>query len=174
MIKTMEKKLCMPNFPGVIETKSFLKGRVRFYVPLIVGNPQNADIINTQMVKLKGIIAVETNTISGSVLINYNEEEIPPTIVFGVVIKLLGLEEELERIPQPILTKEINNIASALNHAIYDYSKGLVDLWSGVPMLLGILGIRQVLRSQATLPGGITLLWWSYSHLMSRREKQHV
>lgn len=149
-----------------IETKHLLPGRVRFQVPKLVGNDIEIQRINKQMKRIEGVNSIEANRISGSVVIRYQPEKLEPELLFAALIRLLGLEEELERTPPSLLTKEIQNIGKALNHALYSSTGGVIDLWTVVPLVLLGLGVRHILTQRpVTFPSGITMLWWAYAAL---------
>lgn len=152
-----------------IVTKHLLPGRVRFHIPLLVGDDAGVTRIEDQLSGVEGVDSVEANQISGSVVICYQPEKIAPELLFAALIRLLGLEKELEQTPPPLIAKEIRNIGEALNRAVYTSTDGLVDLWTTIPLVLLVLGARRIIREQTlTFPTGFTLVWWAYMALFRR------
>lgn len=168
--KQKEKSSPLLNIRGPINTSHLLPGRVRFHVPIIKSSVESAKILTEQLPKIKGLEYLTINKINGSVLIKYDSTILGPELLVAVIIRLLGLEKELERRPQPIIGKEIKEIADSLNRAVYEKTGGIIDLWTALPILLAALGIKKLLteRSANMLPAGLTLLWWSYTSLLHK------
>ena len=149
-----------------IETQHVLPGRVRFRVPLLVGNDDDVQRIERQLSRVDGIDQVQANRISGSVVIRYQPEHISPELLFAALIRLLDLEKELERTPQPALAKQLRQLGDALNRAVYSKSDGFIDLWTAIPLVLLGLGVRKIVQEKSlTFPNGFTLAWWAYMAL---------
>jgi copper chaperone CopZ len=54
----------------------YVPGRLRIQTPFIHGNPQNATIFEKNVQGLEGITLVETNPVTGSALIHFDENKI--------------------------------------------------------------------------------------------------
>ena len=130
-LKREKKKasLQIPSFRGVIEVKSAINGRIRFKAPTLKNNKEGFVELKKQLERISSIKTVETNYITGSLLITY-EEDIKPTLIVGVIIKLLGLEEEVKGGTSSLVTKESQGLKESLNLAIDEKTKGLLDLRS--------------------------------------------
>jgi hypothetical protein len=170
--KKVKQQRAQPTSPLMqlkwpIATKHFFPGRVRFQIPLLVGDDDGRQRIETQLQRVDGVDSVQTNRVSGSVLIHYQTDRIAPELLFAALIRLLGLEQELERTPEPIVSKEIRNIGEALNRAVYAGTDGLFDLWTGIPLVLLLLGVRKIMTegTLGSFPAGFTLVWWAYMAL---------
>jgi hypothetical protein len=162
--KTMKKNTGFLNFYGVIETKHVLPGRMRVHVPKIIGNEDLKKKFVDQMNQLEDILDVDASTVTGSITIRYNEDKIEQPLLFALLIRLLGLEEEVERLPQSVIAKSIRNGLDSLNRGVYEYSQGYLDLWTAVPFLLTGLGVYSMIKNpQNKFPAGFTMLWWAYS-----------
>ena len=161
----------LPSIRGKLTAVHALPGRLRFNSPLLEGLPNSVQRqISTEVKKVEGIHVVDINPHSGSLLVTFDTSRIDPLVVHGMVTKVLGLEQEFERSPDGLLTKEIDLIGRALNQQIYQSSGGLMDLRSSLMMSVLILALyRIVIQGDRTLPGGINLLWWTY--VMARRGK---
>ena len=147
-----------------IETKHLLPGRVRFSIPLLVGNDDSVERIEQQLQRVDGIDSVSANKISGSVIIRYQPQKIAPELLFAALIRVLGLEKELERTPQPVIAKGVQHVGNALNHAVYSSTHGILDLWTALPLVLLTLGVRKMVTERTlSFPTGFTLLWWAYN-----------
>ena len=155
---------------GPIETKHLLPGRVRFQVLSLVGDHSGTEKVTEQVQRIEGVRSVEVNEISGSVLIRYRHDIIQPEILFVALVRLLGLEKELEQAPQPTLVRELRDMGEAANRAVYVRTGRLLDLWSTIPLVLGIIGARKLLSQRnAAFPAGVTMIWWAYSALFRGR-----
>ena len=109
-----------------------------------------------QMPKIKGVSRVQISTITGSVLIQFDDNEIQPELLYTVLIRLLGLEKELERVPQSAVLKEIRLMGDSLNRSVLERTGGIIDLWTAIPIVLGLVGIRKIMAQGAlALPSRI-------------------
>jgi hypothetical protein len=118
------------------------------------------------MSRADGIESVNVSRITGSALLFFDRSKVEAAVVFGAVLKVLGLESEVEKTPDAFFAKGINNGAEALNRALYEKSGGLVDLWTAIPIALAALGIYKLSKPGGfNVPGGFTLLWWAYMQL---------
>jgi hypothetical protein len=150
-----------------IKTKHLLPGRVRFQIPLMRGKESELEMACRQISKIEGIISIEHNSIIGSILIYFNEKMIQADLIYAAFIRVLNLEKELEETPPSALGKEIKTISHSLNQVVYGKSNGFIDLRTSIPLILGIIGISQIVAKKTPLfPTGVTLLWWAYNALM--------
>lgn len=151
---------------GPVRTGHSLPGRLRLHVDSLVGDHKTSRDLAARFSRLKGIRSAEANPVTGSVLIHYDQEAVRPEVLFGAVVKLLGLEEELERVPTPVLTRELGLLGRSLDRAVYEKSGGLVNGWSLLLLGLAALGIRRALNDSTRLwPAGLTMVWWAVNGL---------
>lgn len=154
----------LPSIRGKLETAHALPGRLRFVSPLLEGlQGSTQKKIGAEIKKIDGIQTVDINAQTGSLLIVYDHSVMQPYVVHGIVVKVLGLENDLEKSPDGLLTREIALIGRSLNQQIYQSSGGLMDLRSSLMISILMLAIyRIVVQGDRALPGGINLLWWTY------------
>jgi hypothetical protein len=153
----------LPSFAGVIETAHVLPGRVRFRAPGLVGRDTLAKELQKRLAKLEGIESAAVSPISGSVLLRFAPERVTPELLLGAVIRLLGLEKEIQRPPRSRIGEGIRHTGEALNRAVHEQTSGMIDLWTALAVLLVVLGIRQIAAGNRAL--GWPLLWWAYLSL---------
>lgn len=155
------------NRTGPINTMSNLPGRVRFRCDKLIGNTDAGTILTENLTKIPGVGSVEVNIISGSALILYDTQGLSPELLFTAMLKLLGLEDEFLRTPQPTLAREINAMGNSLNRAVYDLTGGVTDLWTTMFIVFALVGISKLRKDRvAAFPGGVTLLWWVYNSVI--------
>lgn len=155
------------DFRGPIETVSNLPGRVRFRTETLIGNEQAEAATVENLPKIPGVQSVQVNVTSGSVLILYDPEELSPELLLTAMLKLLGLEEEFLRTPEPAVARELRNIGESLNRTVYEVTGGLVDLRTAILITLAAGGMYKLGRdSLRAFPAGFTLLWWAYTSLL--------
>ena len=153
-----------------IRTRHILPGRIRFEADVLKNDAKAEQFLVEQMSRVKGVSKVQISTITGSVLVQFEEKEIQPELLYTVLIRLLGLEKELERTPQPVVLKEIRLMGDSLNRAVLERTGGIIDLWTAIPIVLGLVGIRKIMAQRAlAFPAGFTLLWWAYHSLFHER-----
>lgn len=160
--------LLRTNWP--IKTVHLIPGRVRFRIPLMVGKESDLKQVCSDMKKITGVNAVEFNAVTGSILFHFEERNVRADLLFAALIRLLGLEEELTKVPTSKLNKEFQNIVEALNQAVYSKTNGIIDLYTALPIILAVLGVSKIVSERSlTLPTGLTLLWWAYNALTSKK-----
>jgi hypothetical protein len=97
--------------------------------------------------------------VSGSVLVHFAPDRVKPDMLLGAAIRLLGLERDVQR-PLPSFVGEgIRQAGESLNHAVYEQTGGVVDLWTSVTLLLVAAGVQQLAAGNQF---GWPLLWWAY------------
>ena len=159
----------LPMFQtGPIQIAHALPGRIRFVIPDLRKGGETMKQGLDQLGTLRGIDSVAHSTVSGSVVVRFNQELIPPPMLFSAVARLLGLEHELDKPLTPVVIKELREIGGSVNRMIYDESFGMLDLRTiAVGGLLIAGGRKLLLEKWATVPTGLTLLWWAF-HLINR------
>jgi copper chaperone CopZ len=170
--KTKVPRSAILNLQGPIYTSHLLPGRVRFHIPILKNNDHQIAKIKENLEKIKGIQSVEANRSTGSILLYFDEAQIKADLLAAALIRLLGLEKELEKTPQPVIPREIRQVGTSLNRAVYDKTGGFIDLWSAIPLLLIVLGGRKLLADRAlSTPTAMTLLWWGYNSLFHEKSR---
>ncbi len=169
--KKTGKQTGLPSLPGKLEAVHALPGRLRLNSPLLEDIHNNIHRkISTEITKVEGIHSADINALSGSLLVTFDSSRVDPVIVHGVVIRVLGLEQDFEKSPEGLLTREIELFGRALNQQVYQASGGMMDLRSSLMMGMLMLALyRIVIQGDRTIPGGINLLWWTY--VMTNRGK---
>lgn len=152
----------VPSFPGVIETVHLLPGRARFRTPHLVGRRPEGEVLKRQLARLNGVVGVEVNSISGSICLRFDDDRLKPELLLAAIIRLLGLEREIERAPRSRIGREIQETGEALNRAMYERTGGMIDFHTAMPLLLVMLGVRNIVAGRML---GWPLLWWAYRAL---------
>lgn len=157
-----EEKIKIPRFStGPIQTAHLLPGRLRFRVPSLASDEMSRRIVTERFSKLQGVDSIEVRPVSGSVLIQYQKDEVAPEMLFAALVRLLDLEEELDKAPKPLITRELKAMGESLNRGIYEKTGGVIDLWTGLLILLAGYGVRKMIKDPArAFPAGFTLVWW--------------
>lgn len=147
-----------------VETVHVIPGRVRFRVPAIVSSTDNAQLVVDTLGKLEAVEHVEASSITGSVLIRYRAGDLSPELLFAALVRILGLEKELEKAPQAAVVREAQDVGRCVNRSLYDKTGGIMDLRGALLVLLLFVGVRKILLERGrALPPGATLLWWAAS-----------
>jgi len=144
-----------------IKTIHYIPGRVRFEIPAIKNNQGAAGLVQEQLKNVKGVFTIEASPISGRVLIEYDPSLLEAEILFAALIKVLGLEKEMESIPDSKASKEINFLFRFLNRAIFDQTNGLLDLNSSISILFSLIAGKQYLGGSLRKPSVMALFWWA-------------
>lgn len=157
----MNKKM-LPDFYGILEVQHYIKGRIRLKVNSLIQDDEKAKELVGKLASLNGIEDISVNTLIGSVLIKFSEEVVDPITLIGAVLSILGLEEEVFDKKNGKLFSEMREVIESIDFAIYNKTKGILDLKSTIALLFIINGIRKI-RQNPIMPNGVNLLWWGFN-----------
>ena len=154
----------LPRVRGKFEVLHTMPGRIRFRIPMLESQDNEViDAVKKELIRLPEIKRVEVNPVSGSLVLEYNEGKINASIICGILLKLLGLEDALDAQPQSIAQKDLNLIGTSLNRQVYNSTAGIFDLTSALALTIFVLGSYKIIVQQdRNAPGGFSLLWWAY------------
>ena len=147
----------LPNFKDILEVKHSIPGRIRIQCKVLKDNPHGEQALLNTFSKIPGITEISINPYIGTILIKYKEETI-----IGIILKVLGLEDEAHNENRSLITKESVDILDSLSHTIYEKTNGILDLKSAVMLLLGTYAVYDIKTRPEVRPAGITCLWWLY------------
>ena len=169
--KKFRRRTVMPMLrTGPVQTAHWMPGRVRLRVPSLADNSQGAAMVREKLPTIEGVQSVALNPATGSVLIAYREGVVRPELLFAAVVRLMNLDAELKRMPEPAVTRELRDILGSANRMVYDRTGGLVDLWSAGLIILAAIGIQRLLvQGIRAFPAGLTLVWWGLASLLGGR-----
>ena len=154
-------EICWP-----IRTRHLLPGRVRFEIPMMVGETERLGTAVEQVARIEGVTSAECSAVTGSVLIRFDENKLAADLLMAALIRLLGLEAELERLPPSTVGKGITETGRALDQAVYSRTSGFIDLRTMLPLALGTIGLwRLLVQRSGSLPSALTMAWWAYASL---------
>ena len=113
---------------------------------------------------------MRVNSVTGSILIYFDEKIIESSFLYLIVLKLLHLEEEALKNKPGKIKVLLKQTFEAVDMAIYNKSKGYLDLKTLVAGIFAFYGIKK-LRKFPELPAGATLLWWAFIFLSEGKRK---
>ena len=149
----------LPNFKDILEVKHSIPGRIRIQCKVLKDNPHGKQALLNTFSQIPGITEISINPYIGTILIKYEEETIQPMLIIGIILKVLGLEDEAHSENKSLVTKER---LDSLSHTIYEKTNGILDLKSSVMLLLGTYAVYDIKTRPGVRPAGITCLWWLY------------
>ncbi len=152
------------GFKGVVEIKHAIPGRIRFFIPILKNNPDGCDKLQKQLVKAEVIREIKINPVIGSLLMIYDEDGTDEATLTGVIVKLLGLEDQVDESPLSSAGKEIKQMMKSLNTSVYEYSNGMIDLNNLITLAFFSMGAYSLIRNPRMLPSGLSLLYWAYNN----------
>ena len=153
----------LPSFHGIAEVRASIPGRIRLYMPAVTANPETAAKMKKQMEETGAVRNVSINPSTGSVLFLYDETQVEASVVEGAAIRLMGLDEAIQRQPVSKMEKSLKMLWNSINHGVMETTNGWMDARMLAGTAISIAAIRSLIIHGAVLPGGITLLWWASS-----------
>ena len=160
----------LQSFYGVIQVKHYQNGRLRLQTEVLKDDEELKEEFLNNICKIEGINSVEVNSVTGSILIYFDEKIIESSFLYLIVLKLLHLEEEALK-NKPGKVKELLKQAfESVDMAIYNKSRGYLDLKTLAAGIFAFYGIKK-LREIPKLPTGTTLLWWAFIFLSEGKRK---
>lgn len=123
----------LPSFRGIAEVRASLPGRMRLYLPAVSANHEAAEEMKRQLEAT------------------------------GVVLKLMGLTDALQKEPVSRIQSGLNTLMAAINHGLLEATNGLLDVRTLAGCALTFAGVKSLAVSGAAVPGAMTLLWWAAS-----------
>ncbi len=164
VIKSRKGKSNLPSFSNVLEVKHQMPGRIRFKCPKLIDNIHEATELKRQLIKVQGIHDVSTNDVTGSILIEYDHETIDPSLLIAALVKLLHLEDGIDRNQMAKLRREVVSVGNAVNHGLMSMTAGWVDTKTVLPVAFVSMAAYQLVSGTSRLlPSPLTLLFWAYN-----------
>jgi hypothetical protein len=158
------------NAPSIISVVHRIPGRIRLRVPSLIGRDETALRLRTTLGRIDSVSAVGVSPATGSVLFEYDKDRVSADTLAAAVIRLLGLERELDKDVQPESLTELRKFEKSLNRAVYEKSGGTLDLRTAMFIVLAVMGIQRILKQGSmALPAGFTLLWWAGNGLLGKK-----
>ena len=153
----------LPSFHGIAEVRASIPGRIRLYMPAVSIHPDAAARMKKQMEETGAVHEVTINPSTGTVLFLYDEAQVEASVVEGAAIRLMGLDEAIQRQPVSKMEKGLQTLLDSVNHGVLETTGGWMDARMLAGTTLSVAAIRAIMRNGAVWPGGITLLWWASS-----------
>ena len=80
---------------------------------------KSIDLVNV-CDKIPGIISIRINENLGTILIEYDTDVLQPLLIIGIILKVMELEDTINKSPTSLIDKESANLADSLNRAIFE------------------------------------------------------
>jgi hypothetical protein len=128
--------------------------------------PEIAEEVAARLAEERGIAAVRTSALTGSMVVTYDARELQlPRLVQSIVrvARLHGLEVDARfdaNVPED--GARIRRALGDFNRVVRGASAGKVDLKVAVPGALGSLGIAMLLGGRRRVPEWYDLVFWSF------------
>ncbi|MBC2576209.1 HMA2 domain-containing protein [Peptostreptococcus canis] len=157
----------LPSFKNILEVRSSVNGRIRFFVPVLKSNLELAELLTSQVKKISVIKKCEVNLVTGSVLVEYDSDNLDAQTLEGVIMKLLSLDEKLDEGRTSEIEKKVGTFKNAINNGVYDFTGGILNIKSLMALLFLGAAVYDVKKMGARrTPDYITFLWWTTTLFM--------
>mgnify|MGYP000975790188 CR=1 FL=1 len=163
----MKDKMLLPNFYGIFEVKSLTKNRLRIEIDKLKNNREEINELTENLKKISVIKNFKIIQSLGSLTIEFDDSQIDAQFMLGIILKLLNLDEELLKGREAKAKTLFKSVAQIADITIYNKTKGLFDTKTLLGTGLLIYGLKKF-KADMILPGGATLIWWSY-RLLSKK-----
>lgn len=150
---------------------SNLKGRCRYRISALTDNKALAALLKEKLEKKKKISKVEINTLTGSLLIIHNMNELEVNELTGRLQMMMnsgnstcGLGQGATKKAPVLYSSNWHNTISSVNNQIRLMTNGWFDLSSLLSILFLIRGLRKIFL-YGQRPSGPAMVWWAL-HMM--------
>ena len=167
LFANLGKPLFFKGFSGVVEIKHSIPGRVRFHSPVLKTDSDNGLLLERQLLQAGAIKEVKVSPITSTVVITYDEDKIDIMTLTAVLIKLLGLEKNLEKTPKSLVGAEVSKLLKSANRSIYEQTNGTLDLNTTITLTFLSFGIWSIIKNPSVFPNGINLMYWAYKNSLT-------
>jgi hypothetical protein len=158
-----------------------IRGRVRFKLDQIKGDPARAEEVRGHLSIISGIKHVEANPLTGSVLAVYDPSAVEPfdfhcSVASALGISLSEVEASDSRVwfgegqdgstpSKPItVSSTLRSVVGELNDGVGRLTGGVANLRDFVPFALFLLGVRSLLVTEKTVfPSWYDYFWFAFS-----------
>ncbi len=153
------------SFGGNIEVKQNIKGRLRIYSDFFKIESQVNNLV-VQLSKIDSIQNISFNIKTGSLLVIYDADVLEPNLLITAIVRLAGFEDNDNLSACGAIKKEIQLAHRSVNYAVFDKSKGLVEINTVLALILIALAIGEYSKTKTLgIPQPMTLLYWAYDML---------
>jgi hypothetical protein len=142
-----------------------MPGRFRLRVPSRVKDSQYFKRVREQLQTVPEISLLETNSITGSILVEYVGEA--QTIFHAARERNLFRVSRAEQAAHEPLSLRLSDRLREFDNRISSFTHGELDTAALISMLLGAAGVAQFAKKKVW-PAGATLLWYAANVLLSR------
>ena len=163
----MKNNMLLPNFYGIFEVKSATKNRLRMEIEKLKNNKVEIANLKENLKKIEVIKNFKVIESLGSLTVEFDDKEIDTQFMIGIILKLLNLDEELLKDRKGKIKNTFSSLGKLADITIYNKTKGLFDTKTLLGTGLLIYGLKKF-KADMILPGGATLIWWSY-RLLSKK-----
>ena len=118
----------LQSFYGIIQVKHYQNGRLRLQTEILKDNEELKEEFLHNIRRISGINSTKVNSITGSILIYFDEKVIEGSFLYLVVLKLLYLDEEALKNKSGKIKELLKQVFESTDMAIYNKSKGYLDL----------------------------------------------
>ncbi len=159
-----------------LEIVHALPGRVRIKVARLRGDPKLAEEARTKLAKVPGILNIETNVLTGSVLILFDPERLGSLESLAKLTEVVGQlvpDMERSRLSEWLAAVARGSLKTGGNPGSLDCAPGEVGLLSKglglnilIPLVLFFLGVRSLLLTEKpAFPAWYDYFWFAFSTL---------
>ena len=135
----------LQSFYGVIQVKHYQNGRLRLQTEVLKDDEELKEEFLNNIQRINGINSVEVNSITGSILIYFDEKVIESSFLYLVVLRLLHLDEEALKNKPGRIKELLKQIFESADMAVYNKSKGYLDLRTLTAGIFIFYGIKNIL-----------------------------
>jgi Heavy metal associated domain 2 len=143
--------------------------RIRLRIPAKKRNPEYFSRLREELRHCPGVLKVEPNVVTGSVLIHHRSE---PQVVIEYAEERQLFSASPRGDPKLLparLSDRLSRPFAKLDQSLGDLTRGEIGLSEVALLSLVGLGLFQMFLKKRVLPDGVTLLWYATSlHLLAQ------
>ena len=133
----------LEHVDGNLICDHLLPGRIRLRAADAIRKEAAFARLAAQLSSADNISSIIANPVTGSILIQYDADNINPELLYAVVYKLLGLDTNTE---ESNSASGVNAMIKSLDKAVLSATGGIIDFRSSALVGIGIYALYRIFR----------------------------
>lgn len=150
----MKNNIKLPSFYGIVKVDYQTIVKLRATVEVLKNNDEAIEFLQENLAKLEDVYEVKIRKNLGIISVNYNEEKISAAMMLGIILNILGLDEEIYKRKRSKIKRAIQDGFDILDITVYNKTKSMLDVKTIFALLFVGYGLKQIINKNPGVKGG--------------------